>query len=75
MLVQSFEIEHKGEKVNVREFRLAKQQVFRVELKFPLAITKALGQQGSTFWTSIPEGRQVEAEEIGLIIENYVNKK
>ena len=37
-----------------------------------LAITRAIREDQSKFWTSIPEGRQREAERIGpLIVAHY----
>lgn len=37
----------------------------------PLVLTRATGQNRPVFWTSIPEGRQKEAEEIGPLITEY----
>ena len=34
----------------------------------PLMLTKASKENGGLFWTSVPEGRQAEAEQIGPII-------
>jgi len=36
-----------------------------------LAITRATHADGHRFWTSIPEGRQTEAERIGAPIERF----
>jgi hypothetical protein len=37
----------------------------------PLVITRAVGKEIGRHWTSIPEGRLDEAEEIGVILEDY----
>lgn len=40
-----------------------------------LTITVGYGRKDEKFWTSIPEGRQKEAEEIGKLIANYIRNK
>jgi hypothetical protein len=40
----------------------------------PLVITRAVGEEIGKHWTSIPEGRFNEAEEMGLIIEDYFKR-
>lgn len=40
----------------------------------PLKITRAVGKNIGTHWTTIPEGRFDEAEEIGLIIEDFFKR-
>lgn len=42
--------------------------------RLPLVITRARAEDGSWFWTSIPEGRQPEAEGIGKLLEEHVKK-
>jgi len=37
----------------------------------PLVVTRALHSNAYRFWTSIPEGRQQEAEEVGALISEY----
>ena len=44
----------------------------RYLLKKPLVLTRATGQDSDRFWTSIPQGRQKEAEEIGPLIGEYI---
>jgi hypothetical protein len=41
----------------------------------PLIITRATHENAYRFWTSIPEGRQRQAEEIGTLIEEHYKKK
>ncbi len=40
----------------------------------PLVITRAKAEDGSWFWTSIPEGRQKEATGMGKILEEHFSK-
>ena len=50
------------------------QVIFRVTFsnkKSPLVVTRAIHSNAYKFWTSIPEGRQKEAEEIGALIAEY----
>jgi hypothetical protein len=38
-------------------------------------ITVGKGLANEKFWTSIPEGRQEEAEEVGKLIAAYIRSK
>jgi hypothetical protein len=38
----------------------------------PIIITQGRGPDNSKFWTSIPEGRQLEAEGVGKLIDEYL---
>jgi hypothetical protein len=38
----------------------------------PIVIVRAKGKELPFFWTSIPEGRQKEAEGVGKLIEEYL---
>ncbi|MBL7732302.1 MAG: hypothetical protein JNM88_14080 [Chitinophagaceae bacterium] len=40
----------------------------------PLVITRAEKPTGQNWWTSIPEGRQLEANLIGPLIEEHIKK-
>lgn len=40
----------------------------------PLKITRAVGKEIGKHWTSIPEGRLDEAEELGVILEDYFKR-
>lgn len=37
----------------------------------PLVITRATGEDRARFWTSIPEGRQAEADQVGPLITRH----
>ena len=38
----------------------------------PIVVARAKGMDAPFFWTSIPEGRQKEAEGVGKLIEDYL---
>lgn len=40
-----------------------------------ITVARATGMDRPYFWTSIPEGRQQEAEGVGKLIEEYLSKK
>ncbi|HTK19211.1 MAG TPA: hypothetical protein VL442_06860 [Mucilaginibacter sp.] len=73
-----FEIELEGITIKVSEQELKSQRVFYIDFsgwKKNLVITVAEKQWGDKFWTSIPEGRQQEAEQIGKLIANFIRSK
>lgn len=41
----------------------------------PIVVARAKGVNRPHFWTSIPEGRQKEAEGVGKLIEEYLSSK
>jgi hypothetical protein len=51
--------------------RLAYHVSFSSERK-PLLVVRAKDFNASHFWTSMPEGRQKEAEGVGKLIEEYI---
>lgn len=69
-----FEIEIKGLKIAVSEHNVNGQQIFRLSFgdnRNPLVIARAKTWNGAT-WTSIPQGRQEEAEEFGKEISKHL---
>ena len=70
-----FEIIWKGNPVRVQTVELKNQRVFRVMINPPIVILRANHEEGFKFWTSIPEGRQLEAKAIGPLIEQYYRSK
>jgi hypothetical protein len=70
-------LEYKSVKIKVQEHLVANQTVYRVvfsDNRNPLALLRTTN--GATrFWTSIPEGRQREAEEIGDLIAAHIKSK
>jgi hypothetical protein len=73
----SFELSYKDQTVIVRRHSVGGITVFRISFsdrRPPLVITRARHQNAFNFWTSIPEGRQTEAEEIGPLIAEFYEK-
>lgn len=73
-----FELFYKNEKIQVQRHSIGSQTIFRIVFsnsRTPLVITSATHENAYRFWTSIPEGRQREAEEIGKLIEEFYKKK
>lgn len=63
---------YRGHKITIAKRRVGNMEVYYVSSspdKKPLVITRAEGRGGKAFWTSVPQGMQREAEEIGAIIE------
>ena len=70
-----FNLVFRGDTIQVTEHTIGKQQVFRAAFaasRPPLILLRAKGMDIGAFWTSIPEGRQEEAELIGELIEEYI---
>ena len=73
-----FEIEYKGAVSAVTEAEIKGRRIFYVQVhgdKRVLTITVGKGLGDEKFWTSIPEGRQQEAEEVGRLIASYIRSK
>ncbi len=73
-----FELDYKGDKLKVQEHTISGTTVFRIafpDSRKPLMVTSATRSNYTDFWTSIPEGRQKEAEEIGALISEYLNTR
>ncbi|MET3982022.1 hypothetical protein ABIB62_004638 [Mucilaginibacter sp. UYP25] len=74
----TFEIEYKGSVTKVTEAEIKKRRIFHImyaNRKKPLTITIGRDNTDVKFWTSIPEGRQEEAEEVGKLIAAYIRSK
>jgi len=75
---EPFEIEFDGNLIGIREHQIADRRVFYIDFKGrrkALAITVGLNRKDEKFWTSVPEGRQDEAEIIGRLIAQYIRSK
>lgn len=72
---QPFQITYGNTLLNLRPVdvpeRLAFHVTFSSEHK-PLLVVKAKDFNESSFWTSMPEGRQKEAEGVGKLIEEFI---
>ena len=71
-----FTLLYAGNKLSVKPVKAGGTYVFVIRFKDdaaqPLTITRASGMDKPKFWTSIPEGRQKEAEAIGpLVTQHY----
>jgi len=70
----NFELELNGVKMSVQKLSLPGFTAFRVSFssaRKPLVLARATNANAARFWTSIPEGRQKEAEGVGKLIEEY----
>ena len=70
-----FEVNYKDGKINIQRHLIANQTVYRIlfsDKRTPLIITEALTNKDKHWWTSVPEGRQNEANEIGPLIAEYI---
>ncbi|WP_433903222.1 hypothetical protein [Sphingobacterium puteale] len=74
---EKFEIEADGVKIMVSEHTVQDQQVYRLifdDERAALVITRAATWQGN-LWTSLPQGRQKEAEFFGQIVSGYLDRR
>jgi len=72
-----FEIQSGGT-IKVSEHSVGGSRVFHLDFpdqRKPLNIMVGETRGGERFWTSIPEGRQNEAEQYGKLIANYIRAK
>jgi len=72
---KTFEIELYGQLAKVSDHTIKSARVFHIiypNSKTPLNITIAEDTDGVKFWTSIPEGRQEEAEFAGKAVAAYL---
>jgi hypothetical protein len=75
---EKFEIESYKGKLIVETMNLPGQVLFKVffpDNTRPVVICRATNFNQAKFWTSVPEGRQIEAEAIGPLIEQYFRTK
>lgn len=69
-----FELDFKNMKVKVSRHSINDQVIFKIifpDKRKPLVVTRVRHADAYKFWTSIPEGRQREAEELGPSIVGY----
>ena len=69
-----FELNFKNGKIQVQRHSVGAQVIFRIvfsDNRPPLVISRAVHSNAYKFWTSIPEGRQKEAEEVGTLISEF----
>jgi hypothetical protein len=76
--LDNFTIEYKDQTLSVDRMELAQMVIYRVSFPdntLPLIVTRAVKAEGDKFWTSVPQGRQKEAEAIGPLIGEYILSK
>lgn len=69
-----FQLDFRDGKIQVQRHSVGGQVVFRVAFsdgRAPLILTRANHANAHKFWTSIPEGRQDEADQVGPLISEY----
>jgi len=74
---KAFDIHLNGQSVQVTVHTIKSARVFHLiysHSKLPLNITIAENKDGEKFWTSVPEGRQEEAEFAGKVIAAYIRE-
>jgi hypothetical protein len=75
-VIKEFEIRYDGAPATVTEHALKSGRIFRIEFSNrsvkSLIITVAHDANEKKFWTSIPEGRQALAEEVGKLVASYL---
>ena len=70
----NFTLDFNDDTIRVQRHSIGTQVIFRVTFsnkRTPLVVTRALHSNAFRFWTSIPEGKQKEAEEVGALISEY----
>ena len=72
----NFELDFEKGKIQVHRLLVGTQTIFRIlfsDKRLLLVVTRATHANAYKFWTSIPEGRQKEAEEVGALISEHFN--
>ncbi len=80
--MQPFHIKYRGQEVKIIPKKIGTDTVFVVQFAWPakaLVLSKALRQEGNSFWTTIPEEKirtkqdaaLLEAAQIGAQITEY----
>ena len=72
-----FDISYKGQQVKVQIVDVVGQRIYKINFpsSAPLFLTRAKNADGVYFWTSVPEGKQNLAEEIGALIEPLLKEQ
>ncbi len=73
-----FDLEFGTGKIRVERFEIPEQTFFKVEFSngIPsLTLLRATRINDEKFWTSVPEGRQKLAEQVGPLIQEYYLSK
>jgi len=68
-----FVLDFDGAEIKIMRHAIGGHDVYRIafpDKRKPLVITYAVDARSKDFWTSVPQGRQAEAEAIGKLIQN-----
>lgn len=74
-LDKTFEIMYHNRPVQIEVIRTGAQVLYKAQSadqQLALFLTRAKDAEGVYFWTSIPEGKQQQAEAIGALIEQHI---
>jgi len=74
---EPFEIKYGNTSLYITPVDLSDRFAFQVSfssLRKTLLVIRAVDHKGNRFWTSMPEGRQKEAEGVGALIEDYIRQ-
>lgn len=74
---QPFEIKYINTVLYITPIDMPGRYAFQVKFsssRKPLLIVRATDFNGDKFWTSMPEGRQTEAEGVGELIEQHIRE-
>jgi hypothetical protein len=75
---ESFSIEAYGVVITCQRLNIPKHVAYYVKFsspRKPITIARAKFVESKARWTSVPEGRQKEAEGIGELIDQYLSRK
>jgi len=73
-----FSIEAYGVIITCQRLDIPKQVIYYVKFssaRKPITIARAKFVDSDVRWTSVPEGRQKEAEGVGKLIDEYLSRK
>lgn len=71
---EAFEFKYHEQRVQVQPKLIGRDWVYALYFedgRSPLIITQAKADHGGKFWTSLPEGRLAEAEELGAYVARF----
>ncbi|NOW96099.1 hypothetical protein [Mucilaginibacter sp. SG564] len=74
---REFNVELYGQTASVSAHTIKSAKVFHITFcagRKALNITIGTDSEGNKFWTSVPEGRQEEAEFAGKVIASYIRE-
>lgn len=74
---ERFTFSHQGQIVRVHPKKVGRDIVYALYFedgRQPLVLTLAEANEGGKFWTSLPEGRQPEADVFGPLVAAYKPK-